>query len=278
MHTSRVRNLQYRDRVLLPALPPSSQALLRPRQGLRPAHGWRPSRLSREPPFLPADMQLALRRLLHQPLPLCRNTCGPTHGCGKAVERYGDHASACPRAGLLARRTRIVEHAWVSVAREAPQQWLAHTTAPNVGAEDRRRLDLVVYGATPHGGALCCDATLVFPLMRTGHRSHAPLPSTEPFCGWPSERRKQAAHPEFACAGPQKLVILGSEVGGRGMKGPRSLASHARSGNGGLETAMVDRDGQHHWAAPVSSPCFPAAGRVRGPAVFPKKCRRAAQA
>ena len=31
------------------------------------------------------------------------------------------------------------------------------------------RLDLVVYGATAHGSALCCDATLVSPLTRTGH-------------------------------------------------------------------------------------------------------------
>ena len=27
-----------------------------------------------------------------------------------------------------------------------PQQWLAHTTAPGVAPEDRRRLDFVVYG------------------------------------------------------------------------------------------------------------------------------------
>ena len=50
-----------------------------------------------------------------------------------------------------------------------PQQWLAHTTAPGVGAEDRHRFDFVVYGAMRHGGALCCDATLVSPLTRTGH-------------------------------------------------------------------------------------------------------------
>ena len=39
---------------------------------------------------------------------------------------------------------------------------LVRTTAPGVPA-DRRRLDLVVYGATPRQGALCCDATLVAP-------------------------------------------------------------------------------------------------------------------
>ena len=180
--------------------------------------------------LLPADMQLALRRRLRQPLPLCRNMCGPTHGCGGAVDRYGDHALACPRTGLLARRAKIVEHAWVRPAREAlgadgqviPQQWLAHPTAPNVGAADRRRLDLVVYGATPHGGALCCDATLVSPLMRTGH----PQPCTVTIDGAAlrvAERRKHAAYPELARAGPQKLVVLGSEVGGRWNEGARSF-------------------------------------------------------
>ena len=49
-----------------------------------------------------------------------------------------------------------------------PQQWLAHTTAAGVASDDRRRLAMVVYGATPLGGALCCDATLVSPLARNG--------------------------------------------------------------------------------------------------------------
>ena len=65
------------------------------------------------------------------------------------MDEYGDHALACPRTGLLARRAKIVERAWVRVAREAvgsdgqviPQQWLVRTTAPGVPADDRRRLD-----------------------------------------------------------------------------------------------------------------------------------------
>ena len=68
------------------------------------------------------------------------------------MDRYGDHALACPRTGLPARRAKLVERAWVRVAREAvgaegqvvPQQRLAHTTATGVPADDRHRLDLVV--------------------------------------------------------------------------------------------------------------------------------------
>jgi len=75
----------------------------------------------------------------------------------------------------------------VRVAREAvgsdgqaiPQQWLVHTTVPEVPADDRRRLDLVVYGATIT--KLLCPAHAIFgaavpsecPLCRA--RRHAPV-------------------------------------------------------------------------------------------------------
>ena len=209
-----------------------------PRQGLRPVHGLRPPT---EPgtTLLHADMQ------------------------------------------LVARRARIVEHAWVRVAHEAlgadgqviPQQWLAHTTAPNVGAEDRRRLDLVVYGATPHGGALCCDATLVSPLTRTGH----PQPCTVTIDGAAlrvAERRKHAAYPELARAGPQKLSSLGTQLRppAGASESPASPASHPRSGRGGLDTAMVEHavrggptSGRQHSIGRALA-AAPAAGRLQGPA------------
>ena len=47
------------------------------------------------------------------------------------------------------------------------QQWLGHTPAPGVAAEDRRRLDLLVHGATPQF-SLCCDATCMARLTHTG--------------------------------------------------------------------------------------------------------------
>ena len=71
------------------------------------------------------------------------------------------------------------------------------------------RLDLVVYGATPRGGALCCDATFISPLARTGH----PQPGAAETDG--AERRKRSTYPELCSGGPQELVVLGSEVGGR---------------------------------------------------------------
>ena len=132
-------------------------------RGAKEPYGPRPSEpgLTRSPPAL----QIALRRRLRLPLPLAPNRCGGAgaHGCGRRIDPFGDHALACPRTGLLARRAKIVERAWFRVAREAvgpegqvaPQQLLARTTAPGVRTGDQRCLDLVVYGATSWGGALC---------------------------------------------------------------------------------------------------------------------------
>ena len=93
----------------------------------------------------PQSMQVALRRRLRLPLPLCSGRCVPDPGCGRRVDALGDHALACPRTRLLARRAKVLERAWVRVAREAvgpegqvvPQQWFAHITAPQVDALDR---------------------------------------------------------------------------------------------------------------------------------------------
>ena len=52
--------------------------------------------------------------------------------------------------------------------RVVPQQWLVHTTAPGIPADDRHRLDFVLYGATMRGEVLCCDVTLVSPLRADG--------------------------------------------------------------------------------------------------------------
>ena len=169
---SRTRNLHSREQKLLPGMPPSACALLRSEVG--PHAGAWLTAIPAEPAttlFLQA-MQLALHRRVRLLLPLRPKRCGPSPGCGGLVDVFGDHALACPRTGLLARRAKIIERACVRVARETvgadgqvvPQQWLSNTTAPGVAPGDRRRLDLVIYGASPIGGALCCDATLVSPL------------------------------------------------------------------------------------------------------------------
>ena len=112
---------------------------------------------------------------------------------------FGDHALACPRTGLLARRAKVVERAWVRVAREAvgadgqvvPQQRLCNTNAPGVAPDAHGR-----------GAVLRCDAGV----------AAGPNPVSMLRV---AERRKRAAYPELSAGGPQRLLMLGSEVGGR---------------------------------------------------------------
>lgn len=209
---------------LLAASVPSSQAMLRSQAGPH-ASAWLFAIPSEPATVLPPQhFHLAFRRRLRLPLPYTEARCGGhgLPGCGRALDPLGDHGASCPRSGALARRAHVLEHAWVRVAREAvgpegrvvPQQWLCHTNAPGVRSDDRRRLDMVIHGATALGEALCCDATLVSPLTSAGapahgaaHRDGAALVI--------AARRKRQRYPELAQPGPQRLLTLAVETGGR---------------------------------------------------------------
>eukprot|EP00434_Breviolum_minutum_P028296 symbB.v1.2.025033.t1/scaffold2409.1/size79984/1 len=221
---ARALHIHYRESELLPHLTPPCQALLRSQSGPHAA-AWLTA-IPTEPALTIASdhFQTALRRRLRLPLALADRRCGGggNPGCGAVVDPYGDHRAACARSGLLARRAPLLEQAWVRVCREGvggegrvvPQQWLARTTAPGVRDDDRRRLDLVVYGATRHGSALCCDVTLVSPLRANGH----PQPRTAREDGAAlvtARRRKRDRYPELLRPGPQRLVVLACEIGGR---------------------------------------------------------------
>ena len=56
-------------------------------------------------------MHLALRRQMRLPLPFTRAKCGGegAPGCRTLTDNLGDHALACPRTGLLARRSFVLE-------------------------------------------------------------------------------------------------------------------------------------------------------------------------
>ena len=131
-HASQTLTIHCQDRVFLPSLPLSSRALLRSQAGPH-AGAWLtaiPCRHKR--------CKIASRRRLRLPLPFSSSRCGPNPGCGGAMDPYGDHALACPRKGLLARRAKVIERAWVRMAREAvgpgsstrPQQASQPTTTP----------------------------------------------------------------------------------------------------------------------------------------------------
>ena len=78
-----------------------------------------------------------------------------------------------------------------------PEQWLANTTAPGVAADDRRRLDFVIYGAAARGESLCCDPTLVSTVRRNGSPI-AGTPERDGVALLSAQRRKLARYPELA--------------------------------------------------------------------------------
>lgn len=219
-----VLHTAHRAREVMPTLPEAEQALLRSQSGPHAA-AWLTA-IPTDPgtTLSPEEMQVALRRRLRLPLPLASRHCGGDrgYGCGAPSDPFGDHATACHRTGLLARRAKLVELAWLRVAREAvgaegrviAQPLLGDTNIPGVSCSDQRRLDIVIYGADPHGVALCGDATLVAPLNRRGQPTHGSA-TRDGAALEAAERRKHRAYPELLRGGPQRLLVLGAETGGR---------------------------------------------------------------
>ena len=193
----------FRERELLPAIPPASSYDPSPvLRGSQPSHAIPTDAATTLAPDL---MHLALRRWGRSPrLPggdrwdsmglgtttspapaqaccLAAASSLSTHGCRSCGKRWGPKDAWCHSSGF------------------------ACTTAPQVPPDDRRRLDFVVYG-----GAV----TLVSPLTRAGH----PVPGADARDGVAlaaARRRKAACYPELRQGDPQKLVVLAAEIGGR---------------------------------------------------------------
>ena len=255
----------------------------------------------------PHTMQLALRRRLRLPLPLCLNRCGPGPGCGQRVVACEDHAIARPRTGLLARRAKIVERAeWparLCGTRGCGARWAncsptMATTALGVPSNDRRRLDVVAYGAAPCGGAMCCDATLVSPLTRAGKPKTAPLTMTGPRSGSPSvansrflQNSGKAGH-DSSCWVRRSLeyrnpTLLERLAPTPGATSPAGLACGGESGLGSSLVGHAARgratDGREYGArAGLARPAASlperrsstrATARIRSPGQAPAACR-----
>ena len=188
-HASRTRNLYYRDRVLLPTLPPDHRALLRSQSGPH-AGSWLAAIPGEAATTLsPEAMQVALRRRLRLPLPIASGRCGPSPGCGGPVDLLGDHALACPRTGLLARRAKVVERAWIRVARDSGTR-RPHCPATMAGTQDGspRRADRPSPPGLAHlwGDAQRDRAVLRRHARFAADANHAARMSTEPRCALPS--------------------------------------------------------------------------------------------
>ena len=163
-------------------------------------------------------------------------SCGEAH-TEKQVLQVGqccDHALACPRTGLLARRAIVAERTWVCVARDA------------VGSDGQ---------VVPHNG-LCT------PRPPGWHRETGSVsPPTREVDGAAlraAERRKPATYPELA-EGPQRLVLLGAEIGGRWNGGhlglARGPAQPVPAGHRPQSVEQQCRDGRANGQACYQSPC-----------------------
>ena len=101
-----------------PSLGPRHRALLHSQSGPLAARAFTalptmPATRSR-----PERFQVILRRRLWLSLPLAPRRC-PGRTCRAYLDRHGHHLAACPRTGLLKRRSRPIERAWAQVFREA---------------------------------------------------------------------------------------------------------------------------------------------------------------
>ena len=203
----------------MPAMEPNRQALLRSQSGPGAA-AWLATRpTERALTLRPVRMQVALRRRLRWPLPLCAAQCNG-RACRKALDQLGDHRAACPLSGRLKRRSRPLERIWARVFREAGARvvedvLLRNTSLPGIQGHDGRRVEILATGLPLHRGVpLAVDATLVSPLRADGR----PCPRAAEADGVAiqrGERAKRATYPELVQSDVVRLVTVACEVGGR---------------------------------------------------------------
>jgi len=166
---SSAREAYYLEHSVLPHSTRAEQALLRSQAGRNCARALTAVPSDDTLTFTPEEFAVTLRRRLRLPLFLPASHC---NGCGRALDRFGDHLAACMPSGRVQARARPVELAWVKVFREAGatthfQHFLRNSTLP-VDPADNRRVDVLVTGHGLHCRALFCDATVRSPLNRSG--------------------------------------------------------------------------------------------------------------
>ena len=209
----------FREHEVMPAMANDSRAMLRSQSGPGAAAwlGARPTERGRT--LRPVRMQVALRRRLRWPLPLCAAQCDG-RACRKQLDPRGDHRAACALSGRLKRRSRPLERTWARVFREAgarvvEEVLLRNTSLPGITAQDGRRVEILATGLPlDRGVPLAVDATLISPL----HADGRPWPRAADVDGIAivrGEKAKAATYPELVHSDTVKLVTVASEVGGR---------------------------------------------------------------
>ncbi len=132
--------------------------------------------------------------------------------------------------------------------RVAHKQLLRDTNIPLANPQDQRQLDMVAYGITLNGVALCCDATMVSPLTREG----VPVPraaTTDGAALAHAEARKRRTYPELQDSPFGRLVVLGCEVGGRWNEHSLRLVTHLAKHKARGAPALLRKPARAAWHA-----------------------------
>ena len=197
---------------------------------------------------------LLLRRLW-RPLPLSSSACR----CGRPLDAFGHHRSACVVSGVLGRRGFALESAAARVCREAGGRVTLNVRVndldlPPRGAQDQRRLEVVADGVPLfHGAQLAIDTTMVSAVKGDGR----PGPLSARVDGAAlarARRRKEITYPELSGAnGRARFVVLACEVGGCWSVESTSFLSQLAKAKVRHEPPAIRASARHAWLRRWSS-------------------------
>ena len=191
-------------------------------------------------------MHLAWRHRLCLPFPLHLKLCGPSP-MRRARRRLRRPCLGLPSQWALScqdRRTSTGEtparSRWgKSSGGPGPAAVALHHHAPGVAPNNKRRLGLMIYGASPLGGALCRDATRV--------AADQPQPGTAAHDGAVlrvAERRKRAVYPKLSSGGPLEQSSAAACQRPGAHSSPSGPAGTASSSHFRLDGMMVGDSGR----------------------------------
>ncbi|CAK0791015.1 unnamed protein product, partial [Prorocentrum cordatum] len=201
---------------LLNASTPPDRALLRSQSGPCAGRAFTALPTTGDFHIPPAEFRVLLLRRLRFDLPFAASACR----CRGRLDARGDRRAACPRAGVLKKRSIPLEKAAARICREAggrvaENQLLRDLNVDGVDPRDGRKIEVIANGLPLWGGAqLAIDATLVSPVRTDG--TAQPRTADEDGVQLAVARgRKEATYPELIGPRRCRLVVLGLEVGGR---------------------------------------------------------------
>ena len=160
---------------LAPSLSEVERAMLRSQGGPLAACPFTCAPTSRLFRIDPQPFRVMLLRRLQLPLPYTARVCR----CGRLIDCFGHHRSACAVSGILGGRGAALESAAARVCREAGARVSTNVFVRDLDTvfhvTDSRRLEVVADGLPVFGGAqLALDTTLVSALRGDGTaRRHA---------------------------------------------------------------------------------------------------------